>query len=177
MFVDATFDIVLHPFYQCLIVMVFDVHHKIFIPVAWILMTGKTSECYWQAFNWLYSAVEGINPSYIGVNFECASFSQAHYHFPKAKLNGSLFHVKQAAPRKRIVLKITDGEASFAMQKHMFDLITVIPTEHILLGIMFIKELIQERLQTIYSEDDDSERKLRESMCHWEGSLGCLFTK
>ena len=51
MFVDATFRIVPHPFYQCLIVMVFDASLKIYIPVAWILMTGKTEECYWQTFN------------------------------------------------------------------------------------------------------------------------------
>ena len=43
MFVDATFDIVPHPFYQFLIIMVFDARLRIFIPVAWILMTGKTN--------------------------------------------------------------------------------------------------------------------------------------
>ena len=177
MFVDATFDIVPHPFYQYRIVMVFDEHHKIYIPVAWILMTGKTSECYWQAFNWLSSAVEGINPSYIGVDVECAFFSQAHNHFPQATHIGCLFHFIQAAWRKMIELKIPDGEVSFAMGKGIFDLITVIPKVYILLGIMFINDLSQERRETIYYVDDDSEKKVRESMCHWWVFWDVFFTK
>ena len=36
-----TFDVVPSPFYQCLIIMVFDARLRIFILVAWILMTGK----------------------------------------------------------------------------------------------------------------------------------------
>ena len=52
-FVDETFDFALYPFYQCLIIMVFDARLQIFIPVAWILMTGKTNKCYWQAFTGL----------------------------------------------------------------------------------------------------------------------------
>ena len=44
MFVDATFQVMPHPFYQCLIDMVFDASLKIYIPVAWILMTDKTEE-------------------------------------------------------------------------------------------------------------------------------------
>ena len=74
-------------------------------------------------------------------------------------------------------MKITDGEVSFAMQKGIFDLITVIPKVYILLGIMFIKDLIQERLETIYSEDDDSERKVRELMCHWRVVWDVYFTE
>mmetsp|Transcript_18023 Transcript_18023/g.32666 ORF Transcript_18023/g.32666 Transcript_18023/m.32666 type:complete len:108 (-) Transcript_18023:337-660(-) len=70
MFVDATFDVVPHPFYQCLIIMIFDVGVKTYVPTAWILMTGKTDECYWQAFNWLTSTVQNITPAYIGVDFE-----------------------------------------------------------------------------------------------------------
>jgi hypothetical protein len=37
---DTTFLIVPVPFYQCLIVMVFDASLKIYVPVAWILMSG-----------------------------------------------------------------------------------------------------------------------------------------
>ena len=71
--------------------MIFDACLKIFIPVVWILMSGKTEECYWQAFNWLSSAVEEIKPSYIGIDFECAFFSQARNHFPEATLIGCKF--------------------------------------------------------------------------------------
>ena len=72
MFVDATYGIVPHPFYQCLIIMVFDMARRIYIPCAWVLMTGKSSECYWQVFNWLTTACPDLDPSYIGVDFERA---------------------------------------------------------------------------------------------------------
>eukprot|EP00804_Cyclotella_cryptica_P014847 CCRYP_021233-RA/>CCRYP_021233-RA protein AED:0.19 eAED:0.19 QI:1615/0.57/0.5/1/0/0/8/0/352 len=131
MFVDATFNIVPHPFYQCLIIMVFDARLRIFIPVAWILMTGKTNECYWQAFNWLCSAVDEIAPAYIGVDFERAFFTQVSNHFAKADLIGCLFHFKQALRRKMIKLGIPEEEVKFVMQKGVIDLITVIPVEHL----------------------------------------------
>ena len=56
----------------------------------------------------------------------------------------------------------------------IFDLITVIPKVYILLGIMFIKGLLQERLETIYSEDDDSEKSEGINVL-LGGILGCLF--
>jgi len=76
MYVDCTFRIVPNPFYQCLIIMIFDTSLQIYVPVAWILMTGKTDECYWQAFNWLTNAVPRMDPSFIGVDFEKAFFTQ-----------------------------------------------------------------------------------------------------
>jgi hypothetical protein len=76
MFVDATFDVVPSPIDQCLIIMVFDARLHIFIPVAWLLMTGKTNEYYWQAFNWLTSAVISINPAFVSIDFELALFYQ-----------------------------------------------------------------------------------------------------
>lgn len=45
MFVDAIFDVLPAPF----------------APVAYILMTGKTDECYLQAFNWLFSAAQDLS--------------------------------------------------------------------------------------------------------------------
>jgi len=95
-FVDTTYGIVPHPFYWHLIIMVFDMPRRIYIPCAWVLMTGKTSECYWQVFNWLTKACPNLDPSYIGVDFDRAFFSNVAAHFPLAKLIGCLFHFKQA---------------------------------------------------------------------------------
>jgi len=100
MFVDATFDVVPSPFYQCLIIMVFDARLRIFIPVAWILMTGKTNECYWQAFNWLTSAVDSINPAFVGVDFERAFFSQVTNHFSEAEIVGCFFSFQTGSPQE-----------------------------------------------------------------------------
>jgi len=55
-------------------------------------MTGKTTECYWQVFNWLTSAVQDMDPAYVGVDFERAFFTNVWIHFENAKLLGCLFH-------------------------------------------------------------------------------------
>jgi hypothetical protein len=44
--------------------MVFDASCQICVPVTWALMTGKTSECYWQVFNWITSAFQDLDPLY-----------------------------------------------------------------------------------------------------------------
>ena len=116
MFVDATFNVVPHPFYQCLIIMIIDASSRIYIPVAWALMTGKTSECYWQVFNWITTTVQELDPSYIGVDFERAFCSHVSIHFSEAKLVGCLFHFKQAA-RNMNELQFPEEEVSFAMRK------------------------------------------------------------
>ena len=99
MFVDARFDIVQHPFYQCHIIMVLDRQLHIFITVTWILMTGMTLECYWQAFNLLTSVVDSIAPAFVGVDFERAFYTQVAHHFTEAEIIGCLFHFKQALHR------------------------------------------------------------------------------
>jgi hypothetical protein len=101
--------------------MIFDASRRIYIPVAWALMTGKTSECYWQVFNWITTTVQELDPSYIDVDFEQAFFSSVSIHFPEAKLVGCLFHFKQAATRKMKELRFPDEEVSFVMRKGVFD--------------------------------------------------------
>ena len=155
MLVDATFNIVPHPFSQCLIIMIFDASHQIYIPVAWALMTGKTSECYWQVFNWITTTVQELDPSYIGVDFERAFFSNVSIHFPEAKLVGCLFHFKQAARRKMKELRFPDEEVSFAMRKGVNDLLTEIQKEHLLMGIEFVACMIDEYIQELYGKDSD----------------------
>ena len=49
-FFDATFKCVPKPFKQLMIIMVFDPVLKIYVPVFYILMTGKTDLCYHQTF-------------------------------------------------------------------------------------------------------------------------------
>jgi hypothetical protein len=101
-------------------------------------MSGKTEECYWQAFNWLTSAVEDIDASYIGVDFERAFFTQLGAHFSDAKLMGCLFHFKQAARRKMVDLGIPDSEIKFAMARGMYDLLTVIPIDQLEKGVVYV---------------------------------------
>jgi hypothetical protein len=53
LFIDATFFCVPAPFYQCLIIMVFDPSTRHYLPVVYTLMAHKVQELYWQMFNQL----------------------------------------------------------------------------------------------------------------------------
>ena len=54
LFIDATFSCVPAPFYQCLIIMVFDHSTSHYLPVIYALMMHKVQELYWQRFNQLF---------------------------------------------------------------------------------------------------------------------------
>eukprot|EP00804_Cyclotella_cryptica_P019805 CCRYP_009698-RA/>CCRYP_009698-RA protein AED:0.16 eAED:0.16 QI:838/1/1/1/0/0/5/278/686 len=153
LFVDCTFNIVPHPFKQCLIIMIFDAGRRIYTPVAWALMTGKTNECYWQVFNWITSVVQDLDPSYIGVDFELAFFTNVSIHFPDAKLIGCLFHFKQAIRTKMKKLKFPDKEVDYAMRRGVIDLLTVIPIKHLKMGIEFVARMIQTHVAELHGDD------------------------
>ncbi len=156
------------PFYQCLIIMVFDAAHKVYVPVAWILMSGKTEECYWQAFNWLTSAVEDIDASYIGVDFERAFFTQLGTHFPDAKLMGCLFHFKQAARRKMVDLGIPDSEIKSAMARGVYDLLTVIPIDQLEKGVVFVRTKIIDFVSELSKSAKEEEASVERWEKFWE---------
>eukprot|EP00804_Cyclotella_cryptica_P029811 CCRYP_019331-RA/>CCRYP_019331-RA protein AED:0.18 eAED:0.28 QI:1855/0.6/0.66/1/0/0/6/0/167 len=102
-----------------------------FLNYPMALMTGKTNECYWQVFNWITSVVQDLDPSYIGVDFELAFFTNVSIHFPEAKLIGCLFHFKQAIRRKMKKLKFPNKEVDYAMRRGVIDLLTAIPIKHL----------------------------------------------
>lgn len=70
---------------------------KIYIPIIYILMTGKTTRCYQQAFDYIKWEVPGFNPYSGGLDFELAFFKTACAAFPDMELIGCLFHCKKAA--------------------------------------------------------------------------------
>ena len=49
-FVDTTFSVVPDPYKQLLIVMVKEAAHDMYLPVCYVLMTGKSANLYWNAF-------------------------------------------------------------------------------------------------------------------------------
>ena len=152
LFVDCTFNIVPHSFKQCLVIMIFDAGHQIYTPVAWTLKIWTTNECYWHTFNWFASVVQDLDPSYIGVDFELAFFTNVSIHFPVAKLIGYLFHSKQAICRKMKKLKFPDKEVDYAMRRGVIDLLTVIPIKHLKMGIEFVARMIQSHLAELYGD-------------------------
>ena len=101
--------------------MVYDSSMFIYIPVMYILMTGKTEECYHQAFTYIHGELPTCDPYCIGVDFERAFFSAAGLFFPEAHLVGCLFHFKQAACCEMIDLGIPDHEVQIAMRFGVYD--------------------------------------------------------
>ena len=77
-------------------------------------MTGKTLECYWQAVNWLTSVVDSIAPTFVGVDFKRAFYTQVANHFTEAEIIGCLFHFKQTLHRRMIKLGTPMTKSSFA---------------------------------------------------------------
>jgi hypothetical protein len=63
--------------------------------------------------------------------------------FPKAKLLGCLFHVKQAWRRKMLKLAISREEISFFMKPGRLDVLTLIPRDEIeTTGIPYVRYAI-----------------------------------
>ena len=49
LFIDGTFKIVPRPFYQVLVIMCYDQQTRVYVPIMYILMTGKTERLYRHA--------------------------------------------------------------------------------------------------------------------------------
>ena len=177
MFVDATFSCVPIPFYQCLIVMVFDQSLRIYIPVAYILMSGKTEECYWQAFNWLTLEVNDCNPFCVGVDYERASFLMVGLHFPETRLIGCLFHFKQAGRKKMVNFGILENQIKFAMRRGVYDLLTVLPKEDLLKGIAFVRTMIADFICAESADGKINGKEEEASHKLWDEFFNVYFTK
>ena len=92
-FIDGTFRIVPKPFYQCLIVMVFNNQTNAYVPVFYILLTSKIEKNYGHALCLMNeTAGSKMNPTSVTCDFE----KGLHNAILKAIINGYLFHWKQA---------------------------------------------------------------------------------
>jgi len=145
LFIDATFRCVPHPFKQCLVVMGFDDETELYVPVLHILMENSSHWSYWHALH-LAVVASGcrLSPSSITVDFESALISACREQFPEARLNGCLFHFKQAVRRRLVKLAISADEISRAMQPECLDVLTLTSWEHIEQAIIALRERIGE---------------------------------
>ena len=147
-YIDGTFNIVPHPFYQCLIIMVYDIQTTVYVPVMYILMTGNSESMYWHALHWMIVCSGWrLEPFSVTCDFEKALHNAVTGQFKGTKLNGCLFHWKQAIRRKMIALKIDSDQISMAMTTFVLDVLTVIPPNEIRSkGIPYVKSIIDEEL-------------------------------
>ena len=145
-YIDATFDpCTPHPFYQCLIVMVFNQSTSSYVPVIYTLMTHKCTELYWQVFN----QVKVLTKNKMEVctytsDFERAEMNTLEAHFgdpDKKKHVGCFFHLKQAW-FKYLKEKLGMGLSSsigLAMATGGLDILCVLPQDEVVTyGIPFL---------------------------------------
>ena len=100
-YIDITFSIILHPFYQYLIIMVYDIQTTVYVPVMYMLMTGKSDSLYWYCLHWMIVFSGWIlEPFSVTCDFEKTLHNAVTGQFKEFKLNGCLFHWKQAIHRK-----------------------------------------------------------------------------
>jgi hypothetical protein len=147
LFIDATFSCVPAPFYQCLIIMVFDPSTSHYLPVVYALMTHKVQELYWQMFNQLIFLTKWkMQVRTFTSDFELAMINMLELLFGKnaggGKHVGCFFHLKQAW-RKYLIEKCGLGLSSLLgplMAVGGLDLLSVIPRNEIdSIGIPFLR--------------------------------------
>jgi hypothetical protein len=76
--------------------MIYDVSLDIYVPVIYILMTGKTRMCYDQAFGYIHMEIPKLKPYCGGFDFESVFFKSGKTAFPGMRWIGCLFHFKKA---------------------------------------------------------------------------------
>ena len=148
-FVDATFDCVPSPFYQCLIVMVYHNETSTYVPVLYALMTHKNETLYWHVFlAVVYCSEWTITARTYTTDFELGLMNQMWRQFGKeggVKHVGCLFHLKQAW-RKYLIekCKFSSDEIKEAMSIGCLDMLCVIPRVEIeKYGIPFLRSVLE----------------------------------
>ena len=102
----------------------------IYIPILYILKTNKSQQIYRNALEWVLKLSERqINPKTIMWDFELALMNAIQGFFLFTKINGCLFHWKQAIRRKFISLMFSNEKEilKITMQIYSMDVITLIP--------------------------------------------------
>ena len=135
--------------------MVYDIQTTVYVPVMYILMTGKSESMYWHALHWvIVCSGWRLEPFLVTCDFEKTLHNAVTGQFKGTKLNGCLFHWKQAIRRKMIALKIDQEQISMAMTTYVLDVLTVIPSNEIRSkGIPYVKSIIDKELKTNDEKD------------------------
>jgi len=141
-YIDGTFKCVPHPYYQCVIIMVYDIPLNYYIPVFYILTTHKTQWTYWTILNEVLISTEfKFNPARIHCDYELALINAIKEQFKEdTNVIGCYFHFKQAVLKKMKEIGIPKEQRKIAMNKGAMDILTIIPHEEIeKKGIAFVQ--------------------------------------
>ncbi len=157
LFIDATFSCVSVPFYQSLIMMVFDPSTSHYVPVIYALMTHKCQELYWQVFNQVFFLTNWkMRVRTFTSNFEQAMMNMLELLFGKnaggGKHIGCFFHLKQAW-QMYLVENCNLGPSSIIgalMAVGGLDLLCVLPRHEIdIYGIPYLRLMLEVHATTL----------------------------
>lgn len=102
----------------------------------------------------------------IGVGFEQTFWTNVALDFPDVKLVGCNFHFKQVGKRNMEKHHIPGHEIGYATRFGVYDMLTVIPPEHLENGVEFVLDIIEAHLEHIYKDDAPA---LKKSKSRWWG--------
>ena len=155
-YVDCTFASTPRPFVQTLNFMMFDDETQSYVCVFWVLLTGQFEKLYAETLHQIWIATDRkLNPLSLTLDYEdglinagTAQFIQAPTPYldrrGETKIDGCLFHWKQAIRRWMIKNRIKRDHVKFAMRKGVLDLLCVIPHKDLeSKGIPFVKSLLK----------------------------------
>ena len=130
--------------------MVFDVQTSVYVPVMYVLMTGKSENMYWHALHWVYVCSNWkLDPFLVTCDFEAGLQKAVIGQFTNAILNGCLFHWKQAIRRKMKDIGIHSEQVEWGMTKDVLDYLTVIPRDEIRgKEIDYVQSIIDPHVET-----------------------------
>ena len=122
-----------------------------YVPVTLCLITGKTWECYYQAFHWITTTVKApVLPKYVGIDFELNFIQVVQLFFPDALVIGCFFHFKTAGRDKieKIGIPVQEMKAAMSLACSMFEYLLVMdPDDLDPKGIDFVMASLKEALQ------------------------------
>lgn len=137
-FIDGTFKITPHPFYQCVIVMAYDCGTQLYVPCAFSLVSAKNEYIYCELFHQLIMLMEyNWMPRIVTTDFEKALICAVKQEFPESRVLGCYFHLKQALLRKITKYNMSNFNSTLLLQQ--IELLTIIPQNQISMAIEYIK--------------------------------------
>ncbi|EJK49300.1 hypothetical protein THAOC_31845 [Thalassiosira oceanica] len=101
---------------------------EINVPVYYVLMSHKTTECYHDALSAIMRDTQykmGVDA--VVTDFEVALFSTIALFFPAAVIIGCFFHFKQALKRQLTKMRIPEDQIKYAMRPGKLDEIVALP--------------------------------------------------
>lgn len=161
-FIDCTFKSVPKPFYQCMIIMIYENATESYIPMFYVLMQSKYTGAYNAA---LYHCICHIGRNKfdaitVTCDFEQALITAINDNIENAVIIGCLFHWKQAMRRKMLQLHIHETLISEIMDVNgIINILPEVPISDIeTKAIPYIRQNFNTTLRNGRSYDAEFER-------------------